>query len=130
MAAMGEMMADTETFLLGRVTYEDWHTYWPTSKDEPFASFINNVPKVVVSRTLENVTWGGFDTVSLLEGDLAAGIGKLKAQPGGAITLTGSPGLVRSLLQHDLLDELQLIIHPVVAGRVSAFSMVKGNFNG
>lgn len=116
-AAMGEMMSGTETFLLGRVTYEDWHTYWPTSKDEPFAGFINNVPKVVVSRTLDRVDWGGFDTVSLLGGDSAAKIGELKAQSGGTITVTGSPGLVRSLLQLGLLDELQLMIHPVVAGR-------------
>ena len=69
-AAMGEMMTGTGTFLLGRVTYEDWNTYWPTSKDEPFASFINNIPKIVVSTTLKDVSWGGFDTVSLLGGDL------------------------------------------------------------
>ena len=116
-AATGEMMTGTETFLLGRVTYEDWNTYWPTSNDEPFASFINNIPKIVVSKTLKDVSWGGFDTVSLLEGDLSQEIGALKAQPGGTITVTGSPGLVRSLLQGGLLDELQLMIHPVVAGR-------------
>lgn len=69
-AAMGEMFSSVDTMLLGRVTFEEWAPYWPTSTDEPFASFINSVPKVVVSKTLKNVAWGDFDSISLLEGDL------------------------------------------------------------
>src|SRR5205085_2130561 len=79
-----------------------------------FASFINNTPKYVVSTTLESVAW---QNATLLKGNLAAELTRLKAQPGQNITVTGSPTLVRSLLQQDLLDELTLMIHPVVAGK-------------
>ena len=111
---MGAMIADTDTILLGRVTYQEWADYWPTSTDEPFAGFINNTPKYVVSTTLDSVDW---QNSTLLKGDLAEEIARLKAQPGKTITVTGSPTLVRSLLQQDLLDELTLMIHPVVAGK-------------
>jgi dihydrofolate reductase len=111
---MGAMIAETDTILLGRVTYQEWADYWPTSTDEPFAAFINNTPKYVVSTTLDNVAW---QNSTLLKGNLAEEIARLKAQPGKMITVTGSPTLVRSLLQQDLLDELTLMIHPVVAGK-------------
>lgn len=117
MASMSEMLSETDTVLLGRITYDEWAPYWPSLKVEPFTSFINHVPKVVVSNTLEAVAWGDFGTVSLLQGDLAEEIGKLKAQSGRTITVTGSPTLVRSLLEAGLLDELTLTVHPVVAGR-------------
>jgi dihydrofolate reductase len=111
---MGAMIAETDTILLGRVTYQEWADYWPTSTDEPFATFINNTPKYVVSTTLDNVAW---QNSTLLKGNLAEEIARLKAQPGKMITVTGSPTLVRSLLEQDLLDELTLMIHPVVAGK-------------
>jgi dihydrofolate reductase len=111
---MGAMIAETDTILLGRVTYQEWADYWPTSTDEPFATFINTTPKYVVSTTLDNVAW---QNSTLLKGNLAEEIARLKAQPGRTITVTGSPTLVRSLLQQDLLDELTLMIHPVVAGK-------------
>jgi dihydrofolate reductase len=111
---MGAMIAETDTILLGRVTYQEWVDYWPTSTDEPFATFINNTPKYVVSTTLDNVAW---QNSTLLKGNLAEEIARLKAQPGKMITVTGSPTLVRSLLQQDLLDELTLMIHPVVVGK-------------
>lgn len=114
MAALGEYLAATDTVLLGRVTYQEWASYWPTSTDEPFASFINNTPKFVVSTTLDTVEW---QNSTLIKGNLAEAITKLKQQPGKNIGVTGSPTLVRSLLQSDLLDELTLMIHPVVAGR-------------
>lgn len=113
-AAMGAMIAETDTILLGRVTYQEWADYWPTSTDEPFAGFINNTPKYVVSTTLDSVDW---QNSTLVKGNLAEEIARLKAQPGKTITVTGSPTLVRSLLQQDLLDELILMIHPVVAGK-------------
>jgi len=111
---MGAMIGETDTILLGRVTYQEWADYWPTSTDEPFASFINNTPKYVVSTTLDNVTW---QNSTLLKGNLAEEIARLKAQPGKTITVTGSPTLVRSMLQQDLLDELTLTIHPVIVGK-------------
>jgi len=109
-------LAGEDTILLGRVTYQEWTPFWPTSPDEPYASHINNTPKYVVSSTLETVEWGTYDNISLIKGNLAAEIAKLKQQPGKNIGVAGSPTLVRSMLQANLLDELTLMIHPVVAG--------------
>jgi dihydrofolate reductase len=116
MAAMTAAIAGIDTILLGRVTYDEWFPYWPTSTDEPFASFINTTPKVVVSTTLDKVEWGQWDKITRIKGNLAEEIAKLKQQPGKSLGVSGSPTLVRSLLKQDLLDELQLLIHPVVAG--------------
>jgi dihydrofolate reductase len=115
--AMSDFLARVDTILLGRVTYEQWATYWPTSQDEPFATFINNTPKYVVSTTLDRVEWGAYDRVALIKGNLAEALSQLKQQPGRSISTAGSPTLVRSLLEQGLLDELTLTIHPVVAGR-------------
>ncbi|MEW5961166.1 MAG: dihydrofolate reductase family protein [Chloroflexota bacterium] len=117
MAAMGAHIAAEDTILLGRVTYQEWAPYWPTSTDEPYASHINNTPKYVVSTTLNKVEWGNWDNTTLIKGNLAEEIAKLKQQPGQNIGVAGSPTLVQSLLQSDLLDELTLLVHPVVVGR-------------
>ena len=114
MAGMGSQIAAEDTVLLGRVTYQEWAAYWPTSTDEPYASHINNTPKYVVSTTLERVEW---QNSTLIKGSLAEEVTRLKQQPGKTIGVAGSPTLVRSLLQEDLLDELTLMIHPVVVGR-------------
>jgi dihydrofolate reductase len=113
MAAMQTQLAQLDTVLLGRVTYEEWVGYWPTATDEPFASFINYVPKFVVSTTLKRVDW---QNATLISGDTADAIRQLKQQPGKTIGVAGSPGLVRSLLQADLLDVLYLQFYPVIAG--------------
>ncbi len=117
-AAMGSMMADIDTILLGRVTYQYWEPYWSNfdtnSPDAEYASFINNTPKYVVSKTLDSVKWGKFNNATQIK-DLVEGISKLKEQPGKTIGVQGSPTLVDSLLQHDLLDELTLVIHNVAA---------------
>jgi len=116
MAAMTEHINTVDTILLGRVTYQDWTPFWPTSTDEPYASHINNTPKYVVSTSLDTVEWGTWGNISLLKGNLAEAIARLKQQPGRNIGVSGSPTLVRSMLQADLLDELTLMIHPVVVG--------------
>jgi dihydrofolate reductase len=116
MAILGAHIAAEDTILLGRVTYQEWEPYWPTSTDEPYASHINNTPKYVVSSTLDQVEWGKWGNISLIKGNLAEEIAKLKQQPGKNIGVSGSPSLVRFMLQNDLLDELTLMIHPVVAG--------------
>jgi dihydrofolate reductase len=116
MATMGAHIAAVDTMLLGRVTYQEWAPYWPTSADEPYASHINNTPKYVVATSLDTVEWGKYDNISLIKSNLAAAISRLKQQPGKNIGVAGSPTLVRSMLQADLLDELTLMIHPVVAG--------------
>jgi dihydrofolate reductase len=109
--------AAEDTMLLGRVTYQEWEPFWPTSTDEPYASHINNIPKYVVSRTLDDVKWGKWEKPTLIDGDLVTEINKLKQQSGRNISVGGSPTLVGSLLQENLLDELKLMIHPVVVGK-------------
>lgn len=109
-------VADEDAMLLGRVTYQEWAEYWPTSSNEPFASHINTVPKVVVSRSLDAAPWGDHDDATIVGGDLSAAVTELKRQPGKNIGVHGSPTLVESLLQADLLDELRLEIYPVLAG--------------
>ena len=113
MAAMNEHIAREDTILLGRVTYQEWAAYWPTSTDEPYASHINNTPKYVVSTTLNKVDWKNS---TLIRGNLAEEIEKLKKQSGKNIGVAGSPTLVESLLHQNLLDELTLMVHPVVVG--------------
>ena len=117
MAAMQAHITAEDTILLGRVTYQEWAPYWPTSTDEPYASHINSTPKFVVSTTLDKVGWGEWENITLIQDHLAEEITRLKALPGKNIGVSGSPTLVRSLLQNDLLDELTLMIHPVVVGR-------------
>jgi dihydrofolate reductase len=123
-----DMMADItsqtdaeDAMLLGRVTYQDWEPFWPTSTDEPYASHINSMPKYVVSTTLDKLDWGKWEKPTLIKGNLAEEITRLKKQPGKNIGVGGSPTLVRSLLQEDLLDELKLMIHPVLVGHGKRF---------
>lgn len=108
-------MAASDAMLLGRVTYQEFAGFWAdkTSDDAQSADYINNTSKFVVSTTLDTVEW---QNSTLIEGDVAEGINSLKQQPGKDITIIGSGTLVRSLLQDDLLDELRLIIHPIVLG--------------
>lgn len=113
MAEMNAQLANQDAVLLGRVTYQEWEGYWPTATD-PFANFINNTPKYVFSKTLDKVDWKNS---MLIKGNLAEEVNKLKSQPGKDMGTAGSPGLVYSLLQEDLVDELRLLLHPVVAGK-------------
>ena len=112
--AMMEQLTSQDAVLLGRVTYEEWASYWPTATDEPFASFINSTPKYVFATTLESVE--EWKNSTLIKGDLAQAIAQLKQLPGKNIGTAGSPTLVSSLLEQGLLDELILLVHPVVAG--------------
>ena len=116
-AAITSQMEAEDAMLMGRVTYQEFGSFWPTSTDEPFASHINQIPKYVVSTTLDKAEWGKWEQPSLIKGNLAKEINTLKKQSGKNIGVSGSPTLVRSLLQDDLLDELQLMIHPVVVGK-------------
>lgn len=104
-----------DTLLLGRHTYEVFADSWPqrSVEDDPFADWMNNTPKVVASTTLEHLDW---QNSTLIKGELAPELRKLKAEPGQNILVNGSPTLIRSLLRENLLDELQLFVHPVIAG--------------
>ena len=114
--AMGAHVAAEDTILLGRITYQEWAPYWPDSNDDPYGHHINNTPKYVVSTTLDKVAWGQWDNVTLIKSNLAEEIATLKRQPGNNIGIAGSATLVHSLLQADLIDELTLMIHPVIVG--------------
>ncbi len=114
--AITSQMEAEDAILMGRVTYQEFASFWPTSTDEPFAGHINKTPKYVVSTTLNKAEWGNWEQPTVIKGNLAKEINKLKKQSGKNIGVSGSPTLVRSLLQDDLLDELQLMIHPVVVG--------------
>ena len=110
-----ETIAEQDTVLIGRGMYDEWKDDWPMSTMEPFAPFINAVEKVVVSRTLRDVS--AWKNCSLMEAPLAEGVAKLKARPGKTIGVHGSVRLVQSMLEEGLLDELRLIVFPVIAGR-------------
>ncbi len=113
-AAIGKGMEANTAFLMGRVLYEQWSEYWPArGDDQPFASFINNVPKYVVSNTLKKAAWNNTTVIS---GDVAAQIQALKDAGDGTIGMSGSATLVRSLLANGLLDELNLMVHPIAVG--------------
>jgi dihydrofolate reductase len=113
--AVGAAMAEADAMLMGRVTYQEWAAYWPSqSADEnQIAAYMNGVRKYVVSTTLERAEWSNS---TLISADVAGEIARLKQQPGKDISISGSGALVRSLLRDDLLDELRLMVHPVVVG--------------
>jgi dihydrofolate reductase len=107
-------MAASDALLLGRVTYEGLAAFWPNQPGgTPMVDYINSVRKYVVSTTLEEVEWNNS---TLIKGNVVEDITRLKRQPGKDITSIGSGVLVRSLLRDGLLDELRLMIHPVVMG--------------
>jgi dihydrofolate reductase len=103
---------DTEALLLGRKTYEGFAAAWPGREGE-FADKFNNMPKYVVSSTLDKAEWNNS---TVLDGDVVEEVSKLRQQPGGDIVVHGSAQLVQTLLEHDLVDELRLMVFPVVLG--------------
>jgi dihydrofolate reductase len=110
-------MANSDAMLLGRVTYEEFAAFWPYQDrtEQPYTDHLNNTPKYVVSRTLdEPLEW---QNSFLVKGDVAEEVSKLKEQPGKDIGIVGSGALVRWLLRENLLDELSLMVHPIVLGR-------------
>jgi dihydrofolate reductase len=115
MQAMGEGMAQSGCLLLGRRTYEDFFSVWPGRTNSPFTDVLNNTQKYVTSRTLkEPLPW---QNSTLLAGEAAETIARLKQQPGKDITVLGSGDLVQTLIQHDLVDEYLLLIFPLLLGR-------------
>jgi dihydrofolate reductase len=97
--------------LLGRRTYDDWAPFWPTSDIEPFASFINGVEKFVVTSTALEQSWSN---TTVIDGDLIEFVTELKRRPGRDIGVGGSITLAQSLLAAGLVDELRLVIAPVL----------------
>ncbi|MGZ4356814.1 MAG: dihydrofolate reductase family protein [Gaiellaceae bacterium] len=102
----------SEALLLGRVTYEGFAEAWPSREGE-FADEFNNMPKYVVSSTLDTPEWNNS---TVLKGDVADEVRKLKQEQDGDIVVHGSARLVQTLVEHDLVDELRLMVYPVVLG--------------
>lgn len=114
MGIIGGSGARSDTMLLGRVTYESFAgAFANTPDDDPVGAMMNRPTKVVVSKTLTELSWRNS---VLLEGDVETAVKELKAQPGGDILTTGSTTLVRTLLRAGLVDELSLLVHPIVVG--------------
>jgi dihydrofolate reductase len=114
--AIEAAMVASDAMLMGRILYEEWAAFWPKQDpdENPVAARMNGVRKYVVSRTLEEpLQW---QNSTLIGDDVAEVILRLKEQPGKDISISGSPTLVRSLLEEDLLDELRLMVHPVIVG--------------
>jgi dihydrofolate reductase len=121
-----ELLADVDTALFGRVTYQDFENYWPAAGRNPnsdqneinFARWIDETPKIVASRTLNrpdrsNLAWRNS---TVLSGNLLEDVSKLKKKSGRNLLLFGSPGLASELLQANLIDELRIDLHPILLG--------------
>ncbi len=107
-----EETRSSEALLLGRVTYEGFAEAWPPREGE-FADKFNSMPKYVLSSTLEQPEW---NNTTVLKGDVVDEVAKLRQEQDGDIVVHGSARLVQALLEHDLVDELRLMIFPVVLG--------------
>ena len=113
-AGMTTFMSRTDTVLLGRNSYAEWSEWWPAHPEDPFGQWINPIEKHVASTTLgDDLTW---QNSTRIQGDVHDFVRQLKEQEGGSIAVCGSVTLVRSLLFAGLLDELQLMVHPAIAG--------------
>lgn len=107
-------MAETDAYLFGRKTYQIMAAHWPNAPaDDPFAGHLNGTPKYVASRTLTDLEW---QNSTLLAGDVADEVAKLKREDGGSIAVLGSGELAQTLLANDLVDELWLTVSPLVLG--------------
>jgi dihydrofolate reductase len=105
-----------DAFLFGRRTYDLFAGYWGVRDDleNPIVGALNTKPKYVASNTLTDPQWAG---TTLLSGDLATAIRELKARPGGELQVLGSGTLTQWLLEHDLIDEMNLLIIPIIVGQ-------------
>lgn len=111
-AVVGGLMNESDATLIGRQTYDGFAAYWPTADpDDPFTAVMNGARKYVVSHTLTDPTW---ENTSVISGDVAAELAKLKTDT--RLGTTGSGTLVRWMLEQGLVDELHLLVHPIVVG--------------
>jgi dihydrofolate reductase len=115
MQVMGKGMSQGADLLFGRRTYEDFFAVWPGRKDNPFTAVLDNSRKYVASRTLrEPLAW---QNSTLLPGDAAETVARLKEQPGKDVAVLGCGNLMQTLMRHGLVDAYVLLIHPLVLGR-------------
>ena len=103
-----------DALLLGRRTWQIWAAFWPTATGEPdLVERMNSIPKYVVSSTLKRAEWNNS---TIIAGDIAGAVSRLKAEPGGDLLVYGSADLVDELLRHDLIDEYRVLMYPVILG--------------
>ena len=112
-AAVGAGFASADALVMGRVLYTEWAAYWPEHADEPFGDVMNSIKKYVLSNSLQAAEWHNSE---LIRGDVARKLTEIKSQDGGDIAMSGSATTVRWLLRQGLLDELHLLVHPLVVG--------------
>ena len=113
-AVVSAGFATTDALLMGCVLYDEWAAYWPEHADQPFGDVMNAMKKYVVSDSLQTAEWNNTEIVS---GDVAQKLTDLKAQDGGDISMSGSAATVRWLLREGLVDELNLLVHPIAVGQ-------------
>jgi dihydrofolate reductase len=112
--AAGEGLAATTAYLFGRKTYQKMAAYWPAVPDtNAIAAHLNATPKFVVTRTLASLEWAGSN---VLGGDVVASVSDLKQHGDGTVTVLGSGVLVQTLIEHEIVDEYRLFVHPLVLG--------------
>jgi dihydrofolate reductase len=110
----GESMATTTAYLFGRRTYEKMAAHWPHQPgSNPMAAHLNAIPKYVITNTLTELAWAGSKP---LNGDAAESVKTLKGHGNGTIAVLGSIVLVQTLMEHDLVDDYRLFVHPLVLG--------------
>ena len=114
MAEAGEGMTNIGAMLLGRRTYERYYAFWPNQTDSPYTAILNNMQKYVASTTLEEpLAWSNS---TLLKGDAAEAVARLKEELGKDLMVQGSGELIQSLMRRNLVDSYVLMIHPLVLG--------------
>jgi dihydrofolate reductase len=117
-ANLADVIGGQDAVILGRRSHDDWAEFWPGSDIEPFATFINGVPKHVATSTPLNQDWAA---ASAIDGDLVEFVRELKEQPGADIGVHASISVARSLLAAGVVDVLRLVVAPAVAGRGRRF---------
>jgi dihydrofolate reductase len=114
-----DLMMNSDGLLLGRNTYEIFAALWPSLSGElPYIDKFNSMAKYVASTTLKDLKW---ENSHLIEGDVAEGVAKLKQQPGRDLVMYGCHDLMHSLLEHDLIDEYRILVHPVLLAKGRSF---------
>jgi dihydrofolate reductase len=112
------LLDSVDSILLGRQTYEEFSSRWPTRMDDDLVitERMNNLPKFVFSQSLNRVAWGNWETAKLVKEDAATAVSKMKQEPGRDMVVLGSFTLVSALMKAGLIDEYQLLVYPVVLG--------------